>query len=83
MMGNSDALKVYGKETNVPDKEQEDEEMVYKDIKLKEQLTLIYNHLNKISVIGMKNAENIVIAGKLVQELFQIISNEEEKEGDE
>ena len=83
MMGNSDALKVYGKEANVPTKEQEDEEMVYKDIKLREQLTLIYNHLNKISVIGMKNAENIVIAGKLVQELFQIISNEEEKEGDE
>lgn len=44
---------------------------------MKERLSVIHNHLNRISVTGTENAENLVIAAKLVQDLFQNISDEE------
>lgn len=51
---------------------------------IKERLTLIYGHMNRISVTGMDNAENLVIAAKLLRELVVSITAEEnEKEGDE
>ena len=51
---------------------------------IKERLTLIYEHLNRISVTGTVNAENLVIAAKLLRELVVIVTAEEnEKEGDE
>ena len=54
------------------------------NIKLKERLTTIYSYLNKISVTGMDNAENLVISAKLLQELVVSITAEEnEEEGDE
>lgn len=43
---------------------------------IKERLTLIYEHLNRISVTGTVNAENIVIAAKLLQDLYQSIPDE-------
>lgn len=52
--------------------------------KLKERLMMIYNHLNRLSVTGTANAENLTIAAKLLQDLVANISTEEkEKEGDE
>ena len=54
------------------------------NIKLKERLATIYSYLNKISVTGIDNAENLVISAKLLQELVVSITAEEnEKEGDE
>lgn len=43
---------------------------------IKERLTLIYGHMNRISVTGMDNAENLVIAAKLLQDLYQSIPDE-------
>ena len=43
---------------------------------IKERLTLIYEHLNRISVTGTVNAENLVIAAKLLQDLYQSIPDE-------
>ena len=43
---------------------------------IKERLTLIYEHLNRISVTGMDNAENLMIAAKLLQDLYQSIPDE-------
>ena len=50
---------------------------------LKERLSVIHNHLNLISVVGTENAENLVIAAKLLQDLFKNIADEKEREGDE
>lgn len=55
--------------------------MTNKDIK--ERLSVIHNNLNRISVVGTENAENLVIAAKLLQDLFKNITDEKEKEGDE
>ena len=44
---------------------------------------MIINHLNRISVTGTENAENLVIAAKLIQDLFENITDEDKKEGDE
>lgn len=49
----------------------------------KERLSVIYNHLNGISVVGTENAENLVISAKLIQDLFENITDEDKKEGDE
>lgn len=49
----------------------------------KERLKMIYNYLNRISVTGTDNAENLTIAAKLLQDLYGNISDEEKKEGDE
>ena len=46
------------------------------NIKLKERLATIYSYLNKISVTGIDNAENLVIAAKLLQDLYQSIPDE-------
>ena len=44
--------------------------------KLKERLATIYGYLNKISVTGMDNAENLVIVAKLLRDLYQSIPDE-------
>lgn len=44
--------------------------------KLKERLMMIYNHLNRLSVTGTANAENLTIAAKLLQDLYQSIPDE-------
>lgn len=46
------------------------------NIKLKERLATIYSYLNKISVTGTANAENLTIAAKLLQDLYQSIPDE-------
>ena len=43
---------------------------------IKERLTLIYEHLNRISVTGTVNAENLVISAKLLRDLYQSIPDE-------
>lgn len=52
-----------------------------KNKEIKERLTMIYGHLNRISIIGAENAENMVIAVKLLQDLVQHVEKEGEKEG--
>ena len=49
---------------------------------IKERLTLIYEHLNRISVTGTVNAENLVIAAKLLLDLFNNIKEEVADNGD-
>ncbi|MGM9568002.1 MAG: hypothetical protein ACI3W6_07485 [Clostridia bacterium] len=44
--------------------------------KLKERLKMIYGYLNRISVTGTENAENLTIAAKLLQDLYQSIPDE-------
>lgn len=51
--------------------------------KIKEKLATIYGYMNKISVTGTANAENLTIAAKLLQDLYHSIPDEKEKEGDE
>ena len=46
------------------------------NIKLKERLATIYSYMNKISVTGTANAENLTIAAKLLQDLYQSIPDE-------
>lgn len=46
------------------------------NMKLKERLATIYSYLNKISVTGTANAENLTIAAKLLQDLYQSIPDE-------
>ena len=43
---------------------------------MKERLSVIHNHLNRISVTGTENAENLTIAAKLLQDLYQSIPDE-------
>lgn len=51
---------------------------------LKEKLQLAYSYLNRITITGTENAENMTIAAKLLQDIVVNISAEEsEKEGDE
>ena len=49
---------------------------------LKERLLMIINHLNRISVTGTENAENLVIAAKLVLDLYKNIKEEVADNGD-
>lgn len=44
--------------------------------KIKEKLATIYGYMNKISVTGTANAENMTIAAKLLQDLYQSIPDE-------
>ena len=46
------------------------------NIDIKERLSVIHNHFNRISVVGTENAENLVIAAKLLQDLYQSIPDE-------
>ena len=44
--------------------------------KIKEKLAMIHSYMNKISVTGTANAENLTIAAKLLQDLYQSIPDE-------